>query len=155
MKTRHGFVSNSSSSSFIVAINQQNACPHCGRRDVNLIDILKNQSCENDDTRYIGDKTYILEQLNSELHNEQKDLKSLLKRNPNEKACNSNWATDTVAKRIEYCRNDIQYYENLIRNIQTYKEVHEIKISYHDSMLNDMLKESVRTGSIIILNKNE
>ena len=40
MKTRSGFVSNSSSSSFIVAVKKQEPCPHCKRTDVNFLDII-------------------------------------------------------------------------------------------------------------------
>jgi len=48
MKNRLGFVSNSSSSSFIVAINRKNdPCPHCGRSGNNIVDLIKNsQYCD-------------------------------------------------------------------------------------------------------------
>jgi hypothetical protein len=40
MKIRGGFVSNSSSSSFIVAVKPTNKCPHCGRSDFDLFDLI-------------------------------------------------------------------------------------------------------------------
>jgi len=43
MKIRNGFVSNSSSSSFIVAIKKNaNECPCCGRSDPNILDAIRN-----------------------------------------------------------------------------------------------------------------
>jgi hypothetical protein len=43
MKIRNGFVSNSSSSSFLIAIKTTNneACPCCGRKDLDANDFLK------------------------------------------------------------------------------------------------------------------
>lgn len=42
MKTRNGFVSNSSSSSFIIALKKVNIpCPHCGRKDPDFLDIIE------------------------------------------------------------------------------------------------------------------
>lgn len=41
MKVRNGFVSNSSSSSFIIAIDASNKCPCCGRSDMNILDIVE------------------------------------------------------------------------------------------------------------------
>jgi hypothetical protein len=53
MKIRSGFVSNSSSSSFIIAINDKMCtCPTCGRRDKNIFDIIeRNSSGYYDETR--------------------------------------------------------------------------------------------------------
>jgi len=40
MKTRNGFVSNSSSSSFIIAVKVNNPCPHCHRKDDDFLDMI-------------------------------------------------------------------------------------------------------------------
>ena len=49
MKTRNGFISNSSSSSYVVAVKRKNKCPHCGRKDPDFLDeILKKSSLMND-----------------------------------------------------------------------------------------------------------
>jgi hypothetical protein len=43
MKTRKGFVSNSSSTSFVIALKNDNKpCPHCGRSDPNFLSIVEN-----------------------------------------------------------------------------------------------------------------
>jgi len=50
MKTRSGFVSNSSSSSFVLALRKTNPCPHCGRSDPNFLDMIRTRGAEiNDD----------------------------------------------------------------------------------------------------------
>jgi len=41
MKTRIGFVSNSSSMSFIVAVKKRGKCPHCKQTPINLLDIVE------------------------------------------------------------------------------------------------------------------
>jgi hypothetical protein len=41
MKVRTGFVSNSSSASFVVAVKQTEKCPHCGRSDVDFLDLVE------------------------------------------------------------------------------------------------------------------
>lgn len=49
MKIRNGFVSNSSSSSFIVHIKKEPKCPHCGREDLDLTEVIS-QTKEYDST---------------------------------------------------------------------------------------------------------
>ena len=46
MKTRTGFVSNSSSSSFILAlrVKPSSYCSHCGRSDSNFLDMVRSRS---------------------------------------------------------------------------------------------------------------
>ena len=44
MKTRNGFVSNSSSSSFVIAVKRNDRCVHCGRKDPDFIDEVEKRS---------------------------------------------------------------------------------------------------------------
>jgi hypothetical protein len=50
MKIRNGFVSNSSSTSFVIAYKECDPCKHCGRSDLNIIDLIKNSDDGNGDT---------------------------------------------------------------------------------------------------------
>jgi hypothetical protein len=49
MKIRTGFVSNSSSSSFVVAVSKCNVCSHCGRGDEDVLDLIEQSVKANDD----------------------------------------------------------------------------------------------------------
>jgi len=42
MKIRNGFVSNSSSSSFVIAYTESEPCPHCGRKDFDFMELFRN-----------------------------------------------------------------------------------------------------------------
>ena len=50
MKTRNGFVSNSSSSSFVIAVKKSDACEHCGRRDPDILALIEKYPWYGDDT---------------------------------------------------------------------------------------------------------
>ena len=56
MKQRNGFVSNSSSSSFVIAIKKSanEPCPHCGRSDPNILGVIENQERQDEDTFIVG-----------------------------------------------------------------------------------------------------
>jgi len=52
MKQRNGFVSNSSSSSYVIALRKVNTpCSHCGRKDLDLLDMISEAYNYNDDNR--------------------------------------------------------------------------------------------------------
>jgi len=56
MKIRNGFVSNSSSSSYVIAYKEPEKCTHCGRSDINIISLIgRGDDCG--DT-YISKKGY-------------------------------------------------------------------------------------------------
>lgn len=49
MKTRNGFVSNSSSSSYIIAIKVSKKCECCGRSDPDILTLIEAAEAYNDD----------------------------------------------------------------------------------------------------------
>lgn len=50
MKTRGGFVSNSSSSSFIIAYKVGDKCSYCGRSDIDISDVIRMKEGYDSDT---------------------------------------------------------------------------------------------------------
>lgn len=48
MKIRKGFVSNSSSSSYIIAIDNGEPCEHCGRSDPDIIAMIERSSADSE-----------------------------------------------------------------------------------------------------------
>ena len=54
MKIRNGFISNSSSSSFIIAFKEGQTCEHCGSKTINLLEVIEGISEENTRIRQTG-----------------------------------------------------------------------------------------------------
>ena len=119
MKTRLGFVSNSSSSSFIIAYKEadKTPCPTCGRSDIeNFVDLIEKSSSNNDDNsvneKGLADVTHSLE--------EQLEWRE----SPKEIA------------EIKLVKKEIK------RLVKEGWEVANISISYHDETLNNLLHSS-------------
>ena len=119
MKTRSGFVSNSSSSSFIIAYKKadKTPCPTCGRCDLeNFVDTIERSSVNNDDNSVnetgLDDVTYSLEE-------------------------QLRWREDpTSIAEIKLVKKEIK------RLVKEGWEVANISISYHDETLNNLLHSS-------------
>ena len=119
MKTRSGFVSNSSSSSFIIAYKKadKTPCPTCGRCDLeNFVDTIERSSVNNDDNSVnetgLDDVTYSLEE-------------------------QLRWREDpTSIVEIKLVKKEIK------RLVKEGWEVANISISYHDEILNNLLHNS-------------
>lgn len=69
MKIRNGFVSNSSSSSFIIETKENIPCKVCGRKDEDIIDVLKNITENNDSGIEASGKEDVLEYVSDWLDN--------------------------------------------------------------------------------------
>ena len=119
MKIRQGFVSNSSSSSFIIAYKKadKTPCPTCGRCDLeNFVDTIERSSVNNDDNSVnetgLDDVTYSLEE-------------------------QLRWREDpTSIAEIKLVKKEIK------RLVKEGWEVANISISYHDETLNNLLHSS-------------
>ena len=113
MKIRNGFVSNSSSSSFLIAIKSTNeACPCCGRKDLDanaFLELIRNSHNEDNVVNASGDgiNDYITHNIINNYYYESEEQKKAEK----------------------------ERYQNLL-NDYTNKDyiLAHIRISYHDSI---------------------
>jgi hypothetical protein len=80
MKIRMGFVSNSSSSSFIIAVKEGEKCAHCGKSDDSFLDLVRRREsyCDDNEVRSVGMKE-VLAKL-SYLGIEEEDLPKAIKK---------------------------------------------------------------------------
>jgi len=129
MKHRIGFVSNSSSTSFIIAFKVPGEiCECCGRKDINIVRTVENSSCGDDEVDRYGAIEVI-----AELENRIEELKCY---NPKEE-----YVVET---------------QNLIEEIKCKEkegyEIAEVSISYHNEFLNDEIRKS---KSVVILKEEE
>ena len=126
MKTRNGFVSNSSSTSFIIAVKKSPPCTKCGRSDPDFISILK--------TVTEGDYS-------DQTHFESDDVDGIVKELKEYDYPNS--GRSELIKKILAHKDNPEY------------KVAQIQISYHDSLYNDMLQAGIKSGNIIQLYTDE
>lgn len=122
MKTRNGFVSNSSSSSFIIHLNKEGKlpCKSCGKESpiVTLIQVIDNGSISNSDqdnsVEFTGDATALL------------------------KFLDDRWTP--YEKYSTYWRKDHpELIEQLVKAKNTDRFVY-LTISYHDALINYIIK---------------
>ena len=125
MKTRNGFVSNSSSSIVIIAFTKSKKCPTCGRSDPDFLDLLERGDYSEDNrVAAIGMQDIIEEKtewvVSERKENIRKEMEKLLKPYNKKKY--------TLAA---------------------------IEISYHDGTLKKIFDDMIKNGTAIVLEKDD
>ena len=128
MKIRNGFVSNSSSSSFVLAIRKSESCPHCGRKDLDILKLIEESGSYDEESC-----------IKSQGH------KSVLKKL--EERCKE-WYDDNVEEKLENYRKEIAKYP-----AKDGWDIAIVDISYI-SLANEVLKQAVQSGSIVQISKD-
>jgi len=127
MKIRNGFVSNSSSSSFIVAVKKGEKCPSCGRGDPNFLDLV--------------------EQIGVRADYEETGL-----RTRGAQEIQNRWKSGGFHSDDEWSSKEYKNILNLIKEAENKGyEVAEITISNHDSATNDLMMELRERKSLVVL----
>jgi len=130
MKSRSGFVSNSSTSSFIIAIRPDaEPCPTCGRKDLNLKSYF-NEYSDDSITSYGADDA-------------KKQIRDAY--DPRD------WEDDETIKQITTRRDDML---NMVEDILEHKSDWDIiscRVSHDNEMLTDVIYEMDSNGSAIII----
>jgi len=155
MKTRSGFVSNSSSTSYIVAIlKPKDKCPTCGICISDLLDVIGNFSRDDDDLVIDGQEElqFRINEIQGEIESYTEDIENPLLQTPsygNRTA--EEWRKDLIKWR------DIskQRLEEFKGYIEKYDNISSIRISNHVQGLHSLLSVLETYGVIKILEKDD
>ena len=144
MKIRTGFVSNSSSSSFVIAFKEGKRCPACSRKDIDIVEAIEQINNYNENKVLIttrNKKEFL------DLHEiERKGIKARVEQ-------------ETDARKVHWLNGDWAELDKLIYKIKD--EVPEdwdmakIEISTHDTILNTILENAKNAGTLKIIEELE
>ena len=125
MKIRNGFVSNSSSSSFVIAFKKTEPCPHCKRKDPDIIQIISDSGNYSDDNRVNG---VGIENIIAKINEDD-------------------WMKDEDKKeRVEYCLSKCKPYDPKDGWV-----IADISVSHHDETIKGIMSSMQDAGSLVII----
>jgi len=155
MKIRNSFVSNSSSSSYVIIVHDNNEpCEHCGRKDLDFLEVLDNASDFLESSIQYENKEQIIEDIQAEIDIKKDYLKKYEGLNNND-ICpdEKKWSYHiTVGKQKEYIYKILRQYRDQRNKIEkTDDMIVRIKIDYHDLITQNMFKQAIDNGTIEIV----
>ena len=164
MKVRNGFVSNSSSSSFVVAYKESEKCPYCGRSDPDLRRVLDCAETSNrsDDTKIINENIVcILSKAKNELKTIEKELKDI-DHIANDTILDQHiWKnfkyTLTAGKKKSELKTEIQELKTFIDKIEELPsewQVIHFDLSCHDDVSRQIIDNAVDSKNAIVIASN-
>ena len=124
MKLRNGFVSNSSSSSFVVAIKKDDVCPHCGRGDPSILKAIEEKANYGGETELDG-----------------VGLDAVLE------------YADEISSYGDYHDDEADRIREKAVTYGNDWELAVFSVSYHDEFINQMIEEMKSAGTIEFLDK--
>ena len=164
MIIRHGFVSNSSSSSYIIALKPDAItieCPCCHRKGISIIDFIETlpRNYSSEETRLEkSSRAKILYEYYADLKTCEHNIIEYKRHNPDEVNVRSYNGQITWGQYLEWEEQDKKYIEDKIKLIESIPmdlEVIELRISYHDELVQSVLKNELNAGNITIIYDSE
>jgi hypothetical protein len=157
MKIRKGFVSNSSSSSYIIKIlDEPKSCPRCGRGGIDLMKLLRNCGSYNflDSKIDYDNKEQILKEIRYEIQRIEKNIKkyAALESNeiPEEQARNG--STCTASDILEWDYENLEHHRDRYDIISAVEgELVGVSIGYYDDIVLLSFNDGVKNGAIEII----
>jgi len=154
MKIRNSFVSNSSSSSYIIKVNAPVTCEHCGRSDPDIIEIVKRGDTYGDTRIEYENKEQILGDIRHNIKMEEKDVAKYSECDPNDVHPDDKkrLITTPAKDRLEWVYRNLKrerYRYDLINSVEG--NIIGIAVGYHDCGTKELFNDAKRSGVIEII----
>ena len=150
MKIRQGFVSNSSSSSYIIKINE-NKCQFCGRSSPSIVDEIKKQNHYETQIEY-DSKESILGDIECNIKIARKNIEYYTSMEPNAIPHENRGYNVCAGELLNYECESLRMYESEYNRISALEgEIYGISIGYHDEHIQAIFDSGVKDGSIEVI----